>query len=127
VVGGSYRYVRNPMYLAVTAAIAGQAFLFGQLSLLWYAAIFLVVTATFVHFYEEPKPGAAVPGRLSDVREERARMVASATPVGGAALNRPVSQTDPRWDTQRGIPAGLGTEPNRAERSLALGAQRRLI
>jgi protein-S-isoprenylcysteine O-methyltransferase Ste14 len=35
VVGGSYRYVRNPMYLAVTAAIAGQAFLFGQLSLLW--------------------------------------------------------------------------------------------
>lgn len=54
VVGGSYRYVRNPMYLAVTAAIAGQAFLFGQLSLLWYAAIFLVVTATFVHFFEEP-------------------------------------------------------------------------
>lgn len=27
IVGGLYRYVRNPMYLAVTTAIAGQALL----------------------------------------------------------------------------------------------------
>ena len=31
VVGGLYRYVRNPMYVAVTATIVGQALLLGQL------------------------------------------------------------------------------------------------
>jgi protein-S-isoprenylcysteine O-methyltransferase Ste14 len=54
VVTGAYRYVRNPMYVAVTGAIVGQALLFGQLWLLVWAAIFLAVTASFVHFYEEP-------------------------------------------------------------------------
>ena len=34
VVGGLYRYVRNPMYLAVAATIAGQALLLGQTVLL---------------------------------------------------------------------------------------------
>jgi protein-S-isoprenylcysteine O-methyltransferase Ste14 len=37
VVGGLYRYVRNPMYVAVLAAIVGQALLLGQLGLLLYA------------------------------------------------------------------------------------------
>ncbi len=54
VVSGVYRYVRNPMYLAVTACIVGQGLLFGQLSLLGYAAGFLAITAAFVHAYEEP-------------------------------------------------------------------------
>lgn len=54
VVGGLYRYVRNPMYLAVTATIVGQALLLGQLWLLAYAAAFLAVVASFVHLYEEP-------------------------------------------------------------------------
>ena len=34
VVGGVYRYVRNPMYLAVAATIVGQALLLGQFGLL---------------------------------------------------------------------------------------------
>jgi protein-S-isoprenylcysteine O-methyltransferase Ste14 len=54
VVGGLYRYVRNPMYLAVAATIVGQALLLGRPVLLPYAALFLAVTAAFVHFYEEP-------------------------------------------------------------------------
>lgn len=54
VVTGIYRYVRNPMYLAVTTAIVGQALLFGQLWLLAYAAGFLALTASFVRWYEEP-------------------------------------------------------------------------
>ncbi len=54
VVTGVYRYIRNPMYVAVTGAIVGQALLFGQLSLLVYAAAFLAVTAAFVRLYEEP-------------------------------------------------------------------------
>ncbi|CAN5330211.1 isoprenylcysteine carboxylmethyltransferase family protein [soil metagenome] len=54
VVGGLYRYVRNPMYLAVAAIIVGQALVLGQLILLLYAAAFLVTVAAFVHWYEEP-------------------------------------------------------------------------
>jgi len=54
VVGGVYRYVRNPMYVAVLAAIVGQAFLLGRLVLLHYAAAAWLVVAAFVRLYEEP-------------------------------------------------------------------------
>jgi len=54
VVGGLYRHVRNPMYLAVTATIGGQALLLGRPGLLLYAAAFLLVVWSFVRFYEEP-------------------------------------------------------------------------
>jgi protein-S-isoprenylcysteine O-methyltransferase Ste14 len=54
VVGGAYRYVRNPMYLAVAALIFGQALLLGQAGLLLYAAAFCVTVAVFVRSYEEP-------------------------------------------------------------------------
>jgi protein-S-isoprenylcysteine O-methyltransferase Ste14 len=54
VVGGLYRHVRNPMYVAVAATIVGQALLLGQPILLAWAAVFLAVTATFVRLYEEP-------------------------------------------------------------------------
>ena len=57
VVGGFYRYVRNPMYIAVGSIIVGQALLFGQAVLLGYAALFLLVVASFVHWYEEPVLG----------------------------------------------------------------------
>lgn len=54
VVGGVYRYVRNPMYLAVGATIVGQALLLGQPGLLAYAAAFGAVVFSFVRLYEEP-------------------------------------------------------------------------
>src|SRR5262249_61441980 len=54
VVGGLYRYVRNPMYLAVVAMILGQALLLGQLDLLWYAAVTAAAMVTFVAAYEQP-------------------------------------------------------------------------
>ncbi len=54
VVGGVYRYLRNPMYVAVAATIAGQALVLGRPGLLLYAAAFIAVTATFVRWYEEP-------------------------------------------------------------------------
>ncbi len=54
VVGGLYRYVRNPMYLAVAAVIVGQALLLGRPVLLAYAGVFGVVVWTFVRSYEEP-------------------------------------------------------------------------
>ncbi len=54
VVGGLYRYVRNPMYLAVAATIVGQALILDRPGLLLYAAAFLAVVAAFVRWYEEP-------------------------------------------------------------------------
>src|SRR5215204_3335516 len=54
VVGGVYRHVRNPMYLAVGSTIVGQALLFGQPELLAYAALFGALVYSFVRFYEEP-------------------------------------------------------------------------
>jgi protein-S-isoprenylcysteine O-methyltransferase Ste14 len=54
VVGGLYRHVRNPMYVAVGATIAGQALLLGRPLLLAYAAAFWLVVAAFVRGYEEP-------------------------------------------------------------------------
>jgi protein-S-isoprenylcysteine O-methyltransferase Ste14 len=54
VVGGIYRHVRNPMYVAVGATIIGQALLFGRPVLVAYAAIFYLVVFAFVRGYEEP-------------------------------------------------------------------------
>jgi protein-S-isoprenylcysteine O-methyltransferase Ste14 len=54
VVGGVYRYVRNPMYVAALVAIVGQALLLGRLTLLLYAAVCWLAVAAFVRWYEEP-------------------------------------------------------------------------
>jgi protein-S-isoprenylcysteine O-methyltransferase Ste14 len=54
VVGGDYRFVRNPMYVGVVAAILGQALLFLNLGVLVYGLIAWAVMASFVHWYEEP-------------------------------------------------------------------------
>lgn len=54
VVGGLYRWVRNPMYVGVAGAIAGQAVLFASVGVaLWLAGFVLAVTM-FVMAYEEP-------------------------------------------------------------------------
>lgn len=54
VVGGLYRHVRNPMYVAVVAAILGQAALLASWALTVYATVMLLVMAAFVRLYEEP-------------------------------------------------------------------------
>jgi protein-S-isoprenylcysteine O-methyltransferase Ste14 len=54
VVGGLYRYVRNPMYLALQAIIIGQVLLLDRPVLLYYAAAVLAMTVAFVRLYEEP-------------------------------------------------------------------------
>jgi protein-S-isoprenylcysteine O-methyltransferase Ste14 len=54
VVTGFNRYVRNPMYVGLLTSLVGEALLFGQPSLLLYAAAGWAVTASFVHWYEEP-------------------------------------------------------------------------
>lgn len=82
VVGGLYRYVRNPMYLAVLAIIGGQALYFGRLVLVIYALVAGTAMASFARWYEEPalarrfgEPYATyrrnVPGWLPRVRPWR--------------------------------------------------------
>jgi protein-S-isoprenylcysteine O-methyltransferase Ste14 len=100
VVGGVYRYVRNPMYLAVGATIAGQALWFGQPALLIYAAAFGAVVFCFVRLYEEPtlreQFGAgydayrsAVPGWLPRLRPWQGKDGGSAAPQLARQADRP--------------------------------------
>lgn len=54
VVGGFYRYVRNPIYLAGVSIILGQGLVFGNLHLLEYCAAIWLGMHAFVVIYEEP-------------------------------------------------------------------------
>jgi protein-S-isoprenylcysteine O-methyltransferase Ste14 len=54
VVTGLYRYVRNPMYVAVVWLILGQGFLFGNLRVLGYGFLVWLAFHVFVLAYEEP-------------------------------------------------------------------------
>src|SRR5689334_2695772 len=58
VVGGMYRWVRNPMYVALVAIIVGQGMLLGRGVLYLYALAFLVLVYSFVRVYEQPKLAA---------------------------------------------------------------------
>ena len=68
VVGGLYRHVRNPMYLAVSATIVGQALVLGRPLLLVYAAAFWLVVAAFVRIYEEPTLSARYGDEYAEYR-----------------------------------------------------------
>jgi protein-S-isoprenylcysteine O-methyltransferase Ste14 len=54
VVGGSFRYVRNPGYIAVVSLLVGQGLLFGSAALVLYATIVALAFHLFVLGYEEP-------------------------------------------------------------------------
>ncbi|TPM27528.1 isoprenylcysteine carboxylmethyltransferase family protein [Mesorhizobium sp. B2-3-5] len=54
VIGGIYRHVRNPMYVAVLSIILGQALLFSSWTLLAYGVVAGATMITFVKLYEEP-------------------------------------------------------------------------
>ena len=54
VVGGLYRHVRNPMYVAVASVIGGEALLFRSPGVALWLLLFLAATVAFVRGYEEP-------------------------------------------------------------------------
>ena len=54
VVSGFYRFVRNPMYIAVIALIFGQAVLFASWGVALYGIVIALAFHTFVLLYEEP-------------------------------------------------------------------------
>jgi protein-S-isoprenylcysteine O-methyltransferase Ste14 len=69
VVGGLYRHVRNPMYVAVLMIISGQALWFASMGLLVYGAAAWAVTALFVRFYEEPTLKRTYGAQYEEYRE----------------------------------------------------------
>jgi len=68
VIGGLYRHVRNPMYLAVAATIVGQALLLGQFALIVYAGAFAIAVGAFVRGYEEPTLARRFGDQYADYR-----------------------------------------------------------
>jgi protein-S-isoprenylcysteine O-methyltransferase Ste14 len=54
VLRGLYRYVRNPMYVAASLVLIGEAILFESVLILVYAAIVFSFFHLWVIFYEEP-------------------------------------------------------------------------
>jgi len=54
VVRGPYRFVRNPMYMGASLALAGAALFYQSAALLAFVAIFLLAAHLFVVLYEEP-------------------------------------------------------------------------
>jgi protein-S-isoprenylcysteine O-methyltransferase Ste14 len=95
VVGGLYRYVRNPMYLAVIAIILGQAAILGSASLVTYAAILWVTVASFVRFYEEPTLSSKYGEQYAAYRRNVRAWLPRATPWRGGDGST-ASDVDPR-------------------------------
>ncbi len=96
VVGGLYGYVRNPMYVAVTVAVLGQAALLWRPVLVAYAVVLWLVMWLFARYYEEPALRrqfgaaydgyrAAVPGWIPWAAPARSRH------PSGASVSRPDS------------------------------------
>jgi protein-S-isoprenylcysteine O-methyltransferase Ste14 len=83
VVGGLYRFVRNPMYLAVIAIVLGQAAVLGRGVLVWYAAVLWATVATFVRFYEEPTLSERYGEQYDAYRRAVRRWLPRATPWNG--------------------------------------------
>ena len=80
VVTGLYRYVRNPIYVGVAAVIFGQALLFGDWRLLWYAALLWLFFHVFVLVYEEPTLEQTFGAQYEDFRANVPRWVPRLTP-----------------------------------------------
>ena len=86
-VGGLYRYVRNPMYVAVDATIVGQALLLGQSILLVYAGLFLA-GSRLRPALRRADPAAALREGVRRVPARRPRLVAAAAEAHHAVGSR---------------------------------------
>jgi protein-S-isoprenylcysteine O-methyltransferase Ste14 len=53
-VGGPYRYVRNPMYVSYFVAVIGEALLLSRPALFIYLLVLAAFVAGFVRWWEEP-------------------------------------------------------------------------
>jgi protein-S-isoprenylcysteine O-methyltransferase Ste14 len=80
VVTGLYRYVRNPIYVAVVAIVLGQAVLFGDWRLIVYGALLWLGFHLFVVAYEEPTLEQTFGGEYEAFRANVPRWIPRMTP-----------------------------------------------
>ncbi len=82
VVSGLYRYVRNPMYVGLLLALAGEALLFPQIArgLLLEAAAFWAGATLFVLLFEEPVLRRTFGGEYDNYRARVRRWIPRLTP-----------------------------------------------
>jgi protein-S-isoprenylcysteine O-methyltransferase Ste14 len=80
IVTGLYRYVRNPMYVAVVSAILGQSLILGNVRLLAYGGIVWLLFHVFVLAYEEPTLRASFGSEYKDFCAEVPRWIPRFTP-----------------------------------------------
>ncbi len=94
VIGGLYRWVRNPMYIAVGMIILGQAVAFASLGVLVWFGLFAAAVMTFVTAYEQP----TLRGRHGDAYDAYCRAVPAwwprLTPWDGAIASAAPPGTD---------------------------------
>jgi protein-S-isoprenylcysteine O-methyltransferase Ste14 len=83
VVTGLYRYVRNPIYVAVVSTILGQALIFGNVSLLEYGGLVWLFFHLFVLVYEEPTLRASFGPEYQVFCKEVPRWIPRLTPWDG--------------------------------------------
>jgi protein-S-isoprenylcysteine O-methyltransferase Ste14 len=80
VVSGLYRYVRNPMYVGVVVALAGEALLFRSTGLVIEDAIGCLAIELFVRLYEEPTLSRRHPGDYPRYKRHVPRWLPRLTP-----------------------------------------------
>jgi len=83
VVTGLYRYVRNPMYVAVVGAILGQGLILGSVTLLEYGGLVWLMFHLFVLVYEEPALRASFGPEYKSFCTEVPRWIPRFTPWRG--------------------------------------------
>jgi protein-S-isoprenylcysteine O-methyltransferase Ste14 len=102
VVQGPYRYVRNPMYLAVTAIVLGEVLLTRSRDLLVYWMIWFTAANLFILAYEEPtlrrQFGSAYDSYSTNVRRWLPRLRAwSVSLFLASTLLVPAADAQDRW------------------------------
>ena len=102
---GPYRYVRNPMYLAVVSIILGQGILLGSLALLGYAGVVWLLFHVFVCAYEEPTFGSSSGSRIGPTRLGVGRWWPRMCPQRLSSLPPSTS----RWKSRRSRSQGFGS------------------
>jgi protein-S-isoprenylcysteine O-methyltransferase Ste14 len=80
VVTGLYRYVRNPMYVAVTSLIFGQGLLLGSVRVLEYGLAVWLGFHLFVLLYEEPTLRGKFDGEYEEFCANVRRWIPRLTP-----------------------------------------------
>jgi protein-S-isoprenylcysteine O-methyltransferase Ste14 len=80
VVTGLYRYVRNPIYVAVVAVILGQAILFGDWRLMTYGGLMWLAFHAVVLAFEEPVLAEKFGAQYEDFRANVPRWIPRLSP-----------------------------------------------